>query len=307
MISQMQIHSSGMDYKMNSKLDNGSSSETLGSISEASGGEGKSQKSIPLELTAYGTTPSGKPRLFVCQICTRAFARLEHLRRHERSHTKEKPFSCGVCQRKFSRRDLLLRHAQKLHAGCADAITRLRRKSIKRTNSNTSDGEDDPMDTPIKYDTPSESSPPKNKETVNFNLNLFNSSQSTTPKKTSRRNSVKDLNYSNLQKQVFNRKKIAGRGRGASFSAQSGANYAQSVSEFNEIYPGTDNIEFSTPQLIPSITGDERNWLNNLSAIPGMNSNPPEMSLNSNRTASELRDNSISGVRIDEIPNSNSH
>ena len=45
-------------------------------------------KDIPLELTAFGTT-SGKPRLFVCQVCTRAFARLEHLRRHERSHTKE--------------------------------------------------------------------------------------------------------------------------------------------------------------------------------------------------------------------------
>ncbi|KAM9887204.1 hypothetical protein OXX79_013812, partial [Metschnikowia pulcherrima] len=64
---------------------------------------------VPKEFTSQGTTPSGKPRLFVCAMCTRAFARLEHLRRHERSHTKEKPFDCGVCQRKFSRRDLLLR------------------------------------------------------------------------------------------------------------------------------------------------------------------------------------------------------
>ncbi|ODV71641.1 C2H2-type zinc finger protein CYBJADRAFT_131308, partial [Cyberlindnera jadinii NRRL Y-1542] len=68
-------------------------------------------------MTCNGTTPSGRPRLFACEVCKRAFARSEHLKRHERSHTKEKPFVCGVCQRRFSRRDLLLRHAQKLHAG----------------------------------------------------------------------------------------------------------------------------------------------------------------------------------------------
>ncbi|GKT95983.1 DNA binding regulatory protein [Colletotrichum tofieldiae] len=45
----------------------------------------------------------------------RSFARLEHLKRHERSHTKEKPFECPECTRCFARRDLLLRHQQKLH------------------------------------------------------------------------------------------------------------------------------------------------------------------------------------------------
>lgn len=96
---------------------------------------------VPEALQVNGTTPSGKPRLFVCSTCTRAFARQEHLKRHERSHTKEKPFSCGVCSRKFSRRDLLLRHAQKLHAGCSDtAITRLRKKSIRRSSTSSSIG-----------------------------------------------------------------------------------------------------------------------------------------------------------------------
>lgn len=57
-----------------------------------------------------------KPRPHVCTTCMRSFARLEHLKRHERSHTKEKPFACSECTRCFARRDLLLRHQQKLHS-----------------------------------------------------------------------------------------------------------------------------------------------------------------------------------------------
>ncbi|KJX98092.1 DNA binding regulatory protein AmdX [Zymoseptoria brevis] len=56
-----------------------------------------------------------KPRPHGCTTCGRSFARLEHLKRHERSHTKEKPFECPECTRCFARRDLLLRHQQKLH------------------------------------------------------------------------------------------------------------------------------------------------------------------------------------------------
>ncbi|KAF2838232.1 hypothetical protein M501DRAFT_866405 [Patellaria atrata CBS 101060] len=66
-----------------------------------------------------------KPRPHVCGTCGRSFARLEHLKRHERSHTKEKPFECNQCSRCFARRDLLLRHQQKLHqAGAASTRPR---------------------------------------------------------------------------------------------------------------------------------------------------------------------------------------
>lgn len=71
-----------------------------------------------------------KPRPHRCQTCDRSFARLEHLKRHERSHTKEKPFMCPECRRCFARRDLLLRHQQKLHANMpSSARSRIRRES----------------------------------------------------------------------------------------------------------------------------------------------------------------------------------
>src|SRR5690242_6614175 len=46
---------------------------------------------------------------------------MEHLKRHMRSHTKEKPFLCPSCAKGFSRKDLLLRHARKLHEPLASS------------------------------------------------------------------------------------------------------------------------------------------------------------------------------------------
>lgn len=267
------------------------------------------KKKVPVEFTSYGTTPSGKPRLFVCQVCTRAFARLEHLRRHERSHTKEKPFSCGVCQRKFLRRDLLLRHAQKLHAGCAEAITRLRKKSLKRSNSlglaalddaYDDDDDDDMLPEPVR-DTQALANGNGHRklllafDTVQFNLNLFSH------QKRPRQNSLKDS--PSLQRQVFDRKKLS-RGRGASFSAQSGANYANALPEFNDAYPGAENVEFSTPQLLPLAMADENLWLSNLSTIPGM-SEP--------QNGAQMRQDSVASISLDhpshtvDVPSGVSH
>jgi hypothetical protein len=44
------------------------------------------------------------PRTFQCQRCSRTFARLEHLQRHDRSHTKEKPYVCDKCPKSFTRK-----------------------------------------------------------------------------------------------------------------------------------------------------------------------------------------------------------
>lgn len=68
-----------------------------------------------IEASSPLDTKSGKPRPYICGTCSRSFARLEHLKRHERSHVKVKPFECSECTRCFARRDLLLRHQQALH------------------------------------------------------------------------------------------------------------------------------------------------------------------------------------------------
>lgn len=92
----------------------GSSSSTkASSMSPNFDGSAAALQPIPKKSAIIKTD---RPRPHICTTCTRAFARLEHLKRHERSHTNEKPFQCGACGRCFARRDLVLRHQQKLHA-----------------------------------------------------------------------------------------------------------------------------------------------------------------------------------------------
>ncbi|KAI7770075.1 hypothetical protein ACKAV7_001937 [Fusarium commune] len=75
-----------------------------------------SMSTTAIQATADLSPPkTEKPRSHVCGTCQRSFARSEHRKRHERSHTKEKPFECPECKRCFARRDLLLRHQHKLH------------------------------------------------------------------------------------------------------------------------------------------------------------------------------------------------
>lgn len=38
-----------------------------------------------------------------CPVCAREFTRAEHLGRHIRSHTKEKPFVCSDCGKQYTR------------------------------------------------------------------------------------------------------------------------------------------------------------------------------------------------------------
>ena len=62
---------------------------------------------------------SSKGRVFQCTGyagCSMSFTRSEHLARHKRKHTGERPFTCPYCSKNFSRLDNLRQHKQTVHA-----------------------------------------------------------------------------------------------------------------------------------------------------------------------------------------------
>ncbi|KAL2052108.1 hypothetical protein ABVK25_007550 [Lepraria finkii] len=119
----------------------GASGSTIGadssSATHANTGARPHAKSLNGPQNANPNFPppkTDKPRPHVCATCMRSFARLEHLKRHERSHTKEKPFACPECTRCFARRDLLLRHQQKLHM---TALPASRQRGARRESASS--------------------------------------------------------------------------------------------------------------------------------------------------------------------------
>jgi hypothetical protein len=79
--------------------------------------EGPPPHSTALAASAAGEIRQPKPKTLPCKYCSKRFRRVEHVQRHERTHTKEKPFSClwDRCGKTFGRRDLLVRHEKLVH------------------------------------------------------------------------------------------------------------------------------------------------------------------------------------------------
>ena len=65
------------------------------------------------DIDISGTTS----KVFVCPLfsCGRLFKRAEHLKRHLRTHTMERPYQCDRCHKRFSRSDNLNQHLR-IHA-----------------------------------------------------------------------------------------------------------------------------------------------------------------------------------------------
>ncbi|KAJ3289849.1 homeodomain transcription factor ste12 [Borealophlyctis nickersoniae] len=83
-----------------------------------------------------GTSHHEERRNYTCTFpsCSRKFKRYEHLRRHVRCHTGEKPFVCPVegCGKGFSRSDNLSQHA-KVHASPSQSFGESRKNSTGET------------------------------------------------------------------------------------------------------------------------------------------------------------------------------
>ncbi|KAH7882740.1 STE-12 alpha [Phlebopus sp. FC_14] len=70
--------------------------------------------------TEVHSTATGKlvtSKAFACPLysCRRLFKRMEHLKRHLRTHTMERPYECDRCKKRFSRSDNLNQHLR-IHA-----------------------------------------------------------------------------------------------------------------------------------------------------------------------------------------------
>lgn len=200
-----------------------------------------------------------KPRPHICSICTRAFARLEHLKRHERSHTNEKPFQCAACGRCFARRDLVLRHQQKLHI---DLPNIMRRSSSKDGDSaaTTPNLHNEHIivlhnNTKANAPLPASDSPLAGAPTSNslgsggvpqFRTTFFNQLESNSVA------SSPDIAPTKLASKSFSFQRSKKLTRPSSFSAASSSSYAhRDLHRFNSINEelSHNNVEFSTPQL----------------------------------------------------------
>ncbi|KZT68631.1 hypothetical protein DAEQUDRAFT_324829 [Daedalea quercina L-15889] len=73
------------------------------------------------DADAWAGAADVRAKAFVCPLfsCGRMFKRMEHLKRHLRTHTLERPYQCARCQKRFSRSDNLAQH-QRTHLRAED-------------------------------------------------------------------------------------------------------------------------------------------------------------------------------------------
>ncbi|KAH7929236.1 hypothetical protein BV22DRAFT_1003039 [Leucogyrophana mollusca] len=76
-----------------------------------------------------------------CPVCQATFTRPQHVARHMRSHTGDRPYKCQYCGDQFARSDLLSRHVNKCHANekpASNTTTTRRKGSASASRATTS-------------------------------------------------------------------------------------------------------------------------------------------------------------------------
>ncbi|ORX39256.1 hypothetical protein BD324DRAFT_321282 [Kockovaella imperatae] len=95
-----------------------------------------------------------------CPLCEATFTRPQHVGRHLRAHTGDRPYECKECPLRFARSDLLSRHVNKAHrapeegGGKPMASKKGRRKSMPTTAHPRQNNTDPVLDDPNKLKKP---------------------------------------------------------------------------------------------------------------------------------------------------------
>lgn len=75
----------------------------------------------------------------MCPVCSATFTRPQHVARHMRSHTGDRPYGCQMCGDRFARSDLLSRHVNKCHTPGGLANTSARKGQSSRAQAAADD------------------------------------------------------------------------------------------------------------------------------------------------------------------------
>ena len=82
-------------------------------------GDNKLQNStaVQTKIETKTDTPIDPKKKHPCPLCDSRFQRPEHVKRHLKSHSKEKPYECDEpdCGKRFNRKDNLKAHLKKIH------------------------------------------------------------------------------------------------------------------------------------------------------------------------------------------------
>ncbi|PIA92306.1 Transcription factor steA [Cercospora beticola] len=102
-------HSPSQDYRAHPSMQHHAVQRTANGVFR------RARSATLSEMTPYCQKSHSCP----IPMCGRLFKRLEHLKRHVRTHTQERPYLCPLCNKAFSRSDNLAQH-RRTHETSAD-------------------------------------------------------------------------------------------------------------------------------------------------------------------------------------------